>query len=202
MQRPQRSYCFNPNQTHSCAGGTKPVTKGSEERSKQKVCSKPLAQAAKKLLKNAWVLEELKRLSGPGVCIQAHILRSARHLLSRMPGKGENNGSHKTEGWDAADVSAPIRAAAASEQMGKLRWVQVMLNRALERIYYRVTSAQPTPFTWQKAKISPARVPKNESWQMCRERQAAVAAELVPPPQCALLCSCSTLPSTLGNSTV
>ncbi|MGZ7263539.1 hypothetical protein ACXWQS_09470, partial [Streptococcus pyogenes] len=81
-----------------------------------------------------------------------------------MPGKGENNGSHKTEGWDAADVSAPIRAAAASEQMGKLRWVQVMLNRALERIYYRVTSAQPTPFTWQKAKISPARVPKNESW--------------------------------------
>lgn len=121
------------------------MTKGSERKykAKTKACSKILTQAAEKLLKNAQVFEELKCLPGPGICIGAHILKSARHLLSRAPGKTEgNSGSRKTEERIAVNVSAPIRDTAANEQTDKRCCVQVTLNRAPERIYYQVPSVQ------------------------------------------------------------
>lgn len=121
------------------------MTKGSERKykAKTKACSKILTQAAEELLKNAQVFEELKCLPGPGICIGAHILKSARHLLSRAPGKTEgNSGSRKTEERIAVNVSAPIRDTAANEQTDKRCCVQVTLNRAPERIYYQVPSVQ------------------------------------------------------------
>lgn len=144
------------------------MTKGSERKykAKTKACSKILTQAAEKLLKNAQVFEELKCLPGPGICIGAHILKSARHLLSRAPGKTEgNSGSRKTEERIAVNVSAPIRDTAANEQTDKRCCVQVTLNRAPERIYYQVPSVQWMCSTWQKGKTPPYWVPRIESWQ-------------------------------------
>lgn len=135
-------------------------------KAKPKACSEILTQAAEKLLKNAQALEELKCLPGPGICIWAHMLKSARHLLSRVPGKTEgNSGSCKTEEWIAVNVSAPIRGTAANEQMDKWCYVQVTLNRAPERIYYQVPSLQWMYSTWQKGKNSPYWEPGIESWQ-------------------------------------